>query len=371
MTVGLAKRTRLSLVGVLALFLFIFSGLFCGFLIAHFFPEQVMRAIYGVGTEPPPAQKGPDRVEAAPVQSGGDGVGDDGARERDLSASSQLQSALAPKTPEPAEIKPAPAVDNTPHFAKRWKPPPPGADVPVAAAPTTPGQGVSSYLPAAQYPAAEWRRIETQAGYVDGVTIASTGAKLGDSVPRATDMLDVSGWVGDPVLGLRFKDVVFAVCGKIVGHTKVGSPRPDVAKAVHPNLAPSGWQARLYVGYLPRCPGASLLVFGVVPGSMTVVIVGTPVPLKLPAEEKPPAGAPKGAPLFTPKSVAPARFVSVDVLPDNAELRRCAAADCAAVGQMAKGRYQAHIAEEAGGWVLLILSDKAGWLPRAQLAWGQ
>jgi hypothetical protein len=379
-TVGLAKRTRLSLVGVSALFLFIFSGLFCGFLIAHFFPEQVVRAIYGVGAEPVPAQTGPDRTDTTPVQPAGDGSVGDGARVRDLSASSLLQSALETASLKPGVIQSTTTADNIPRFAKRRKPPPPGADMPVSvattapsappSAPTTPGRSVSSYLPAAQYPAAEWRRIETQVGYVDSVTIASTGAKLGDSVPRATDMLDVSGWVGDPVLGLRFKDVVFAVCGKVVGHTKVGSPRPDVAKAVHPNLVPSGWQARLYVGYLPRCPGASLLVFGVVPGSMTVVTVGAPVPLKLAAAEKPPANAPKGAPLFAPKNVTAARFVSVDILPDNAELRRCAAADCAAVGQMAKGRYQAHIAEEAGGWVLLILSDKAGWLPRAQIAWG-
>ncbi|MGE0096075.1 MAG: hypothetical protein AB7M05_03190 [Alphaproteobacteria bacterium] len=386
MTVELAKRTRLSLVGVSVLFLFIFSGLFCGFLIAHFFPEQVIRVIYSVGTESPPVQKESDRAEAATVQSAGDGNEGEGQRERDLSVSFQLQSAIELSSLPQIEIKPAQTVENFPRFAKRRKPSPPGADVPPPAAPVSPAvssapaapttsaepeQGGSSYLPAAQYPAAEWRRIESQAGYVDSVTIASTGAKLSDSVLKATDTLNVSGWVGDPALGLRFKDVVFAVCGKIVGHTKVGTPRPDVAKIVHPHLTPSGWQAKLYVGYLPRCPGASLLVFGVVPGSMTVVTVGDPVPLKLPAAEKLPANAPKGATLFTPRNVSAARFTSVDVLTDNAELRRCGASNCATVGQVSKGRYQGHIAEEADGWVLLILSDKAGWLPRSQVTWAR
>ena len=384
MTIELPKRTRLSLVGVSVLFLFIFSGLFCGFLIAHFFPDQVIRVIYGIGTEPPPVQSEPERAaDAFPAQPAGDASEDDGQRERDLSASLRLQSVTEVPALPPAEVKLAQAVENFPRFVKRRKPPPPGADIPTPAAsglpaaspapaaPTAPEQGVSSYLPAAQYPAAEWRRVETQAGFIDTITIAATGAKLDDNVPKATDTLDIAGWIGDPVLGLRFKDVVFSVCGKIVGHTKVGSPRPDVAKAVHPNLAPSGWRARLYVGYLPRCPGASLLVLGVVPGSVTVLTVGAPVPLHLPAAEKLPANAPKGAPLFTPKNVTPARFVPVEILPDNAELRRCGAADCAGVGQVAKGRYQAHIAEEVDGWVLLILSDKAGWLPRSQLAWGR
>jgi len=381
-TVELAKRTRLSLVGVSGLFLFIFSGLFCGFLIAHFFPEQVIHIIYGVGTESPPVQKEPEREKAPAAQSAGDGNEGEGQRERDLSVSFQLQSTIEPSSPPQTEIKPAQAAENFPRFAKRRKPPQPGADVPAPAAPasSTPAtpavkptavdQVVSSYLPAAQYPAAEWRRIDTQSGYVDSVVIVATGAKLGDSMPKATDSLDVSGWVGDPALGLRFKDVVFAVCGKIVGHTKVGSPRPDVAKAVHPNLAPSGWSARFYVGYLPRCPGASLLVLGVVPGSMTVVSVGEPIPLKLPPAEKPPANAPKGAPLYTPKNVVAARFVTIDIVPDAAELRRCGAVDCPTVAQVTKGRYQGHIAEEAGSWVLLILSDKAGWLPRTQIALG-
>lgn len=367
MTVGLPKRTRFSLVGVSALFLFIFSGLFCGFLIAHFFPEQVMRVIYDVRTEPPPIQAEVRRAQApsAPVETT---VEYEGVRERDLSASSRLQSAL----------ETAPSVESVPVFAKRRKPPQPGAEIPAPSSPAgqtaqgaQPVQAVSSYLPAAQYPAAEWRRIESQAGFVDAVTIVSTGAKLGDSVPKATDTLDVTGWVGDPVLGLRFKDVVFAVCGKIVGHAKVGSPRPDVAKAVHPNLVPSGWRAKLFVGYLPRCPGASLLVLGVVPGSMTVITVGAPVPLNLPPAEKPPANAPKGAPLFAPKNVTAARFVPVEVLPDNAELRHCGASNCTTVAQIPKGRYQGHVADEADGWVLLILSDKAGWLPRSQLAWAR
>ena len=45
------KRAHVSLIGVWALFFCIFSGLFCGFLIAYFFPDEVVYALYGVSTE--------------------------------------------------------------------------------------------------------------------------------------------------------------------------------------------------------------------------------------------------------------------------------------------------------------------------------
>jgi hypothetical protein len=347
-----------------AVFLFIFSGLFCGFLVAHFFPEHVIRFIYGVGTEAPAAPEPivavePVEAPASPTEESRD---DDGGRERELSASSRSLSAM--EALELPKVEPVKAVDNAPRFAKHRKPLPPGADTPVLT-----DLAVSSFMPAAQYPAAEWRGVEMQTGFVDNISIASKGGALGDAKLMSTDTLEIVGWTGDTVLGLRFKDVLFSMCGKIIGHTKVGLSRPDVVKAVHPNLLPSGWRGRLYVGYLPQCPNPTLQVLAVVPGSMTVTAVGAPITLKLPAPEKPSAAVPKGAPLFTPKNVSAARFTSVDVLPDNAELRRCGASDCPTVGQIPKGRYQAYAAEEADGWMLLILRDKAGWLPRSQLMW--
>lgn len=360
---SLPPRARLSLLSLVAVFLLIFSGLFCGFLIAHFFPEQVVRLVYGVSTETPaPVPMVAADQSEAPFE--GIREPEDGRRERELSASLRRQSAM--EAVEPVAAEPVKAADHTPHFAKRRKPAPPGAE---AAVPVPGDASTSSFPPAAQYPAAEWRGIDAQAGVVDSVIIASKGAPLGDARPLPTDTLEVTGWLGDPALGLRFKDVLFSMCGKIIGHTKVGSPRPDVVKAVHPNLLPSGWHGRLYVGYLPPCPNPVLHVLGVVPGSMTVMTVGTAVPLKLPVPVKPPSDAPRGAPLFTPKNVVAARFTAIDVLPDNAEMRRCGAANCTTVGQISKGRYQGHIAEEADGWVLLIMSDKAGWLPRSQITW--
>lgn len=363
MIVGLEKRTRLSLVGVWAVFFFIFSGLFCGFLIAHFFPEQVIRLIYGVSTDAPARAPAEPGVAAEETSTAGESVVAGSGRERDLSESLRLQSAMDAAGPIALAEE---VADTPPSFAKRRKPSPPAA---VLSAPA--GHATSSFLPAAQYPAAEWRKLDAHAGFVDAAVIASTGGKLGNVMPKLTDFIELSGWSGDPALGMRFKDVLFGMCGKIVGHAKIGSPRPDVAKTVHPNLEPSGWRGRLYVAYLPYCPNAAIQVLGAIPGSSTVVPVGDPVPVRLPLAEKRSGNDPPGALVFTPKSVVPAKFISIEVT-DTADLRRCGAGECAIVGQIAKGRYQGYIAEEkADGWVLLILADKAGWLSRSQLTWAR
>jgi len=403
------KRAHVSLIGVWALFFCIFSGLFCGFLIAYFFPDEVVYALYGVSTEPPSVPVGPPSAAAeAPPSDPLDGEGSE--RERVISASLAAQAAMEGGAPAEGRSAAEPVANAAPQFTKRRKPAPPVASttapvpagpaavvspVPAPAAPAAfapppapalapspakiqvpgrvslpPGFPFSSFLPAAQYPAAEWRKVDVKAGFVDAVTIAGSGAKVGDVTPGPTDMIDVVGWAGDGTLGMRMKDVVFSMCGKIVGHVSVGAVRPDVAKVVHPNLAPSGWQARLYVGYLPRCPGAALQVLAITPGTTTVMPVGDPIPVSLPAEAKLPADAPKGTLVFTPRSVVPAKFGPVDVLADNVELRRCASNDCPAVGQLAKARHEAIVAEETqDGWVLLILRDKAGWVPRAQIIW--
>lgn len=415
MTPEFEKRAHVSLIGVWALFFCIFSGLFCGFLIAYFFPDEVVYALYGVSTEPPPAPVVPPSA-VAEAPSSDSLEGEAGERERVLSASLSAQAAMegAAEGKSVAE----PVVSVTPQFTKRRKPPPPVAPIfptpggpaaivssapaavapaaPVAApasapaapvpapassppqiqvpgrAPLPPGFPFASFLPAAQYPAAEWRKVDVGTGFVDAATIAATGAKLAGITPGPTDMIDLAGWAGDGTLGMRMKDVVLSMCGKIVGHIPIGLPRPDVAKAVHPNLAPSGWQGRLYVGYLPRCPGAALQVLAITPGTTTVMPVGDPIPISLPAETKLPADAPKGALVFTPRSVVPAKFGPVDVLYDNVELRRCGANDCAVVGQLGKARHEAIVAEETqDGWVLLILRDKAGWLPRGQILWSR
>ncbi len=431
MTPEFEKRAHVSLIGVWALFFCIFSGLFCGFLIAYFFPDEVVQALYGVSTEPPPVPVtvAPDAAEGPPSDPAD---GEEG-RERALSDLLLAQAAMEGPAPDGKNTTEQ-AANVAPRFIKRQKPPPPivvptpvlagpavtvspapaVVVVPPASAPTPPstppqaqaptpsqaqtppqapappqapppppapppgraslpsGYTFASFLLAAQYPAAEWRKVEAGAGFVDAVTIAATGEKLGAITPGPTDMIDVAGWAGDGTLGMRIKDVVFSMCGKIVGHAPVGLARPDVAKAVHPNLAPSGWQARFYVGYLPRCPGSALQALAITPGTVSVMPVGDPIPISLPAEAKLPANAPAGALAFTPRSVVPAKFGPVDVLADNVELRRCGSSDCPVVGQLAKARHEAIVAEETqDGWVLLILRDKAGWLPRAQILWSR
>lgn len=347
----------------------IVGGLVCGAVLAHFFADRLPPVVMKASPLlPEPASPPPAIASTAPAEPP---VLEAVTRERDLSDSFLRQSAM--ETEAVAAAGPSlPEASDVPRFAKYRKPAIPAAEAPTPAvsAAAPPRSAMSTFLPAAQYPASEWRKAETQAGAVDAVTVAATGEKVGNAMLKATDTIEVSGWVGDPSLGLRFKNVLFSVCGKIVGHTVVNASRPDVAKTVHPNLTPSGWQARLYVGYLPNCAVAALQVLGVVPGSVTVLAVGAPVPLRLPPPAKPPSGTPSGAQVFTPKSVVPARFVAVEILPDTAELRRCGAATCNAVGQVSKGRHQAFVAEEGSdGWVLLIFPDKAGWVPRTQIVW--
>lgn len=375
----LPSRARFSLLGMLGAFFFIFMGLFLGFVVAYLFPEMVMRVMYGVETEAPMRVQNYSGETTSVAPSSGDrvGGGTDGRREREISMSSRLQGLEAPSS---GLAPSAPNATPSAEFVVRRKPAPPVAAREPAVTPPQgrlPSQAVSSFLPALQYPMSQWRQIETRAGYVDHVRVAGTGAVVmagerpGDATLNAADILDIAGWVGDPVLGVRFKDVVFSLCGKAVGHAKIGLPRPDVAGAVHPNLGSSGWQGRLYVGYLPRCADPVLHVWGVVPGTTTVLPVREPVPLKLPPADAVPANAPKGAPVFAPKNVVALRPTSIDVLADHAEMRRCGASNCQTVAQIAKGRYQGHVIEEADGWVLVVIPDKAGWLPRSQVAWAR
>lgn len=363
------SRARFSLLGMLGAFFFVFTGLFLGFVVAYLFPEAVMKAMYDVEANAPSRPQGSGDSATLTIPTPSERVRGEnaGAREREISAFARLRAVEMSSS----EIAPS---DPGAQFVVRRKPAPP--TIPREPMATSQqgrpvGPPVSSFLLAAQYPMSEWRQVETREGYVDSVSIAATGARLDGNTLKVDDSLDIAGWVGDSILGARFKDVLFSLCGKAVGHAKIGLRRPDVAVAVHPNLGSSGWQGRLYVGYLPRCADPVLHVWGVVPGTTTVVPVREPVPLKLPPAAAVPANAPKGAPVFAPKNVVAFHPTSIDVLADHAEMRRCGASNCQTVAQITKGRYQGHVIEEADGWVLVVIPDKAGWLPRSQVAWAR
>jgi len=177
-----------------------------------------------------------------------------------------------------------------------------------------------------------------------------------------TDMLIARGWSGSFSMGLRFKDIVLSACGHIVARAQIGALRPDVANAVHPNLAPSGWAARVLGADLPFCADSQLRAWVVVPGGPAVLapLGGTfsyvsPEPVDIPnrlSAQQP----------VTPQTYPKPGFVSVNVTATKANLRKCGSTSCAGVGQISRGKHVAHIATRGPEWSLILFASGAGWL---------
>ena len=245
----------------------------------------------------------------------------------------------------------------------RQKPAPP-----AQAAFAAPAVAVGSFLPKDQSDLAAWGRADAPSGHLDAAFLARTGAKLdAQAALKADDLIDVHGWAGDRLLGLRFETALISLCGKVVARARVGEARPDVARAMHPNLTRSGWRTRLAVVHLPRCANAQLQAWGVVPGAPVLVPLAGTVPLELP----PPSGSPPpGAPPFQPKDVAAPKLGPIAVLVELAELRHCGSTDCAVAAQAGGGTHQGYVAAQAGDGAWVVLGARAGGLPRAQFRAG-
>ncbi len=125
---------------------------------------------------------------------------------------------------------------------------------------------VDSFPLDAQGATTDWRGIEGSAGHFDQLVLLD-GSGATDGGVSTIDILIARGWAGDTGLGMRLSDVLLARCDRIVAHAKVTLERPDVAKAVHPNLVRSGWEAQLLAGHLPSCGNDDLSAWAVVPGS--------------------------------------------------------------------------------------------------------
>lgn len=161
---------------------------------------------------------------------------------------------------------------------------------------------------------------------------------------------------------MNLRDVVFSACGQIVAQAQIAMPRPDVAKAVHPNLANSGWRAEILAADLPACADSNIRAWGVVPGALARLapVVGifsyvspgpSNAPLRLSAQQTVDADS-------YPKPV----FVALQVTASKANLRKCGSTSCAVVGQVDGGRYTAYIATRDPEWSLIVFPDGAGWL---------
>ncbi len=264
---------------------------------------------------------------------------------------------LPPPAPRPAPPAPAPAPAPAPIAAAPAPPPPPvAAPAPV---PPAPARVVDSAE--RRYPLANWRIGQAVGGWIDAL---GTGERLLNDA----DVIEISGWAGDGDLGWRARNVAIAVCGEVVASVKVDRPRPDVARAAHPNLGVSGWTARLAVAHLPRCEEPRLrAVAQLGDGRFALPLMGDR-PLQLG-----PSGGPRPNLLAPPAPLSPpAQETELRALriAGNTNVRRCAGTQCEQRAMLPAGSYRALVAEEAGDWMLISVpaSNIAGWITKKAVA---
>ncbi len=235
--------------------------------------------------------------------------------------------------------------------------------------PTAPLKTVASYPPDLSYVLSQWSAGMNLAGHIDR-------AKLGDRVLAANGaigsvdrdkVIALSGWAGDESVGVRYPYVLISACGKVVAHAAVNLARPDVAKAVHANLGQSGWRAQIALRHLPDCKNLKLSAWGVPPGDSRWIF---PLNGQL-ALSIAPAGkvtekslVTSAAPPLRPADMKPLAPVQLTVKANILNLRRCAGADCAIVGKLAKGEWTVMTLGDSNGWLLIATPDRAGWVSK-------
>ncbi len=211
------------------------------------------------------------------------------------------------------------------------------------------------------YPLTAWRIGQTAGDWIDAP--AGPDGPLGDGA-----FIEISGWAGDSEIGWRAGNVAIAVCGEVVASVKVNQPRADVARAAHPNLAISGWRAKLAVAHLPRCAEPRLQAVAQLGGGrLALPLMGTR-PLALA-----PPGGPRPVLLAPPAPVAPPPAdpeLGSLRLSGNVNVRRCADTACETRGLLRAGTHRALVAEDAGEWLLVSVpaGNVAGWISKRALA---
>lgn len=160
---------------------------------------------------------------------------------------------------------------------------------------------------------------------------------------------------------MRTPKVLFAICGKVIGHTETGLPRPDVAAAIHPNLSHSGWSAQLSIDLMPHCEDAKLTTWAVAPiGSNIFRLTGEYVPPHRDEERTDtnamsilpfrPGDNPRAAPEIL-------KFASAPVA-----IRKCPASSCEIVAQLSTKEQVGFVIERRKGWRLVQIDRIAGWI---------
>ncbi|WP_119420537.1 hypothetical protein [Desertibaculum subflavum] len=250
----------------------------------------------------------------------------------------------------PAPVTPAPSAST-----------PGGAVKPLDTTPLPPRMVDSS---ATTYPLSNWQiaPVPARGGAIERARILGRADATQQGNLRQDDLLEITGWAGDPALGMRVGKVLLSACDQIFASAAVGRPRPDIAKSVHRNLTESGWVAEILLGHVPRCDNTVIRAWGVAPGRPLLLEMEAELPL--PAEPRPVAPLPAvtlRAPLAGPPAepISPSTFL---VLERAAPLRSCGAADCATVATLAQGRNDGYLIERSGEWVLIAVGGNAGWI---------
>jgi len=217
--------------------------------------------------------------------------------------------------------------------------------------------------PDSQYAVSEWTIGPGEAGYLERVLINGQPADPGGTVaPDAT--LFLSGWAGDPAIGIRYSHVLVTVCGKVVATTGVGEPTPSVARFVHANLGSAGWVARLPAAALPRCPDAVLGALALRGGVVAHRLQGN-FPMILQPGGNPSSAGPF-APVLRPGSIKAPRLESIRIR-DRVGLRSCPDTTCPVLENIAKGPHRATLLEHVNGWRLILSAQGNGWIPKDEI----
>ena len=255
-----------------------------------------------------------------------------------------------PASVPPASAQPAP----TPAPIAATPAPPPAPSGPISVDSLPPGYALDT-----------WQRARGAAGKIESVTL-TTEEPLASRALNDGDVIEISGWAGDSDLGARAAFVAIAICGRVIATPAVDRQRPDIGRDVHPNLARSGWRARVAIAHVPRCADAKLEILAPMgPFPFAVPLDGGRA-LTLAAGGTAPSLRGPAAPLRRAPTAAPEpRRLTVQGT-GNINLRRCASTECSVLGALRAGVHQAIVVENGTEWLLVAVpsAGASGWIAK-------
>ena len=216
------------------------------------------------------------------------------------------------------------------------------------------------------YPLEKWALRPEKMGFIDSIIFDTP---VENDQGAIDDVIFLSGWAGHTFLGMRFPQVIFSVCGVVVGAVKVGSLRPDVASAVNINLKNSGWSATIPVAALPECKARVIKAYGVPPKGKNVWSLNNDVPLPtVPETGEPAFKIIRNAETLSPTTAKEPVFAEISIKASKARIRKCPSESCEILDHKPKGHYKSIIIEKSGNWRLVQFESGAGWIHASLIA---